>query len=187
MPGAEDVTVLLRELRSGDSDAGERLFALVYTDLKAMARRELRREKHDHTLQATALVHEAYLRLAGKSDAADRQHFFAMASRAMRCILIDHARNKDRDKRGGGWKRVELDQAVAGAATRGVDLLALEDALEKLESTHPERVRLVELRYFGGLSLEDACAVMGTSRATAKREWAAAKVWLFRELSAHEH
>jgi RNA polymerase sigma factor (TIGR02999 family) len=184
--GSEEVTKLLGELRAGDPAAGDRLFAMVYEDLKSMAQRELRRERHDHTLQATALVHEAYVRLAGKTDVEDRQHFLAMASRAMRCILIDHARAKDRDKRGAGWQRIELDKAVAGAATRGVDLLALEDALAKLDQTHAERARLVELRFFGGLSLEDSCAVLGISPATAKREWAATKVWLFRELSAHE-
>jgi RNA polymerase sigma factor (TIGR02999 family) len=183
MSDAGQVATLLRELNAGSDSAADELFALIYADLRAMARRQLR--GRNHTLQATALVNEVYLRLVAQPGAGpiDRERFLGLAARVMRQVLIDHIRGKQRAKRGGGWERIALDEAVLGSRSQGVDLLALEEALSKLSASHPERVHLVELRYFGGLTLEEACPVLGISAATAKREWAATRVWLFRELT----
>jgi RNA polymerase sigma-70 factor (ECF subfamily) len=187
MADRHEVTVLLGQVQSGQREATDRLLTLVYDDLRALARRQLSGQAPGHTLQPTALVHEAYVRLVGPAGDKlnNREHFLAVAAKAMRCILIDHARGKGRDKRGGGggWERVELDQVVTGAADRGVDLIVLEEALIRLEAVNPERVRLIEFRFFAGLTLEEAGAVLGVSLATVKREWAATKVWLFRALA----
>jgi RNA polymerase sigma factor (TIGR02999 family) len=183
MYDAEHVSALLQQLNAGHDSVAEELFPLIYADLRAMARRQLR--GRNHTLQATALVNEVYLRLAAQPGAGpiDRERFLGLAARVMRQVLIDHIRGKQRAKRGGGWERVALDEAVLGSRSQGVDLLALEDALSRLGEIHPERVRLAELRYFGGLTLEETSSVLGISVATAKREWAATRVWLFRELT----
>jgi RNA polymerase sigma-70 factor (ECF subfamily) len=184
-PASEDVTALLRAWSQGEADAGERLLRIVYGDLRRQAARLLRRERRDHTLEPTALVHEAYLRLVDWHDAdwRNRTHFFAVAARAMRRILVDHARRHGAGKRGGSRERVTLDESrVARPGAFDVDVLALEDALAELQALDPEKVRLVELRFFGGLGVEEAAAVLGVSRSTVNREWRLARAWLFRRL-----
>jgi RNA polymerase sigma factor (TIGR02999 family) len=178
------VTQLLNDLRAGRFGASDQLLALLYDDLKAMARRQMNGQARSHTLQPTALVHEAYVRLAGSGvGASSREHFLALAAKAMRCVLIDHARAKGRDKRDGGRERVELDEAIGAVSERGLDLIALDEALSALEQMDAQRASLVELRFFGGLTLEEAARMLDISLATAKREWNGAKVWLFRRLS----
>jgi RNA polymerase sigma factor (TIGR02999 family) len=180
-----EVTLFLQEAAAGSSKAADRLLPLVYGELRALAQRQLGRESAGHTLQATALVHEAYLRLIDQTKARfqDRNHFFAVAATAMRRILIDHARTRGRAKRGGGAVRVELDAAADAAAASGIDLIALDDAMVKLEAVDPRKARLVELRYFGGLTIEETAALLDISLATAKREWLVAKGFLYREMT----
>jgi RNA polymerase sigma-70 factor (ECF subfamily) len=183
-----DITRLLREWQRGDSQALERLVPLVYAELHALASRYLSRERQDHTLQTTALVHEAYLRLAGQQmDWRNRAHFFGIAAKLMRRILVDHARRDHRVKRGGGALHIPLDAVEppsAGPPLHPIDAYALDRALLRLEAVDAEQGRLVELRFFGGMTIEEAAEVMGISTATAKREWAVARAWLYRELSA---
>jgi RNA polymerase sigma factor (TIGR02999 family) len=184
-----EVTRLLHDLQEGDEGAGERLAALVYAELREVAARHLRAERPDHTLTPTALVHEAYLRLAGQQETAwqSRAHFFAMAARAMRRILVDHARARRAAKRSGG-ERVPLDDAsdvIAGAddaQARAIDLVALDDALARLTALDPRQARVVELRYFAGLEIEEVAELLGVSGMTVKRDWRLARAWLFREL-----
>jgi len=181
----EDVTQLLNAIEHGDPQAAERLLPLVYEELRRLAAQKLAQEKPGQTLQATALVHEAYLRLVGKGDEPPwngRGHFFAAAAEAMRRILVDQARRKKRPKHGGDRRRIELDEALSAADPRH-DLLALDDALTQLAAREPVKAELVKLRYFAGLSLEDAAACLGVSPATAKRYWAVARAWLFAALS----
>ena len=188
VPAAE-ITSLLEAWGGGDAAAGERLFHAVYADLHAQAARAMRRLPSGHTLQTTALVHEAYLRLADRPGVVwhGRAHFFGVAARAMRHALIDHARARRAAKRGGGARQITLsdtdapDPAAAGA-TAAIELLALHEALERLAALDPEQARLVELRYFGGLSIEETAEALGMSTATVKREWAIARAWLRLEL-----
>lgn len=183
-----DVTRLLDAAAAGKSQAAEGLLPLVYNELRKLAAARLAAEKPGQTLQATALVHEAYLRLIGPEGGraySGREHFFGAAARAMRQILVDLARQKNADKRSGDRQRLPLD-AVAEATTDGspvVDLIALDEALTRLAIEDPEKARLVELRYFAGLSVEDTAAALGISPATAKRHWVYARSWLFGELS----
>lgn len=184
---ATEVTRLLRAWRGGSPQALDRLMPLVYDELHAMAARQMAREWRVSTLQTTALVNEAYLKLVGQRDVdwQNRAHFFALAARLMRRILVDNARRDLRPKRGAGLPAVPLDEAIA-APERDVDLvdtLALDAALQKLEALDPDQVRVVELRFFGGLTIEETAEVTGTSPATVKREWALAKGWLHRELA----
>ena len=160
----------------------ERMIADAYRELHAVAERMLGRERADHTLQPTALVHEAWLRLGGDTRWNDRTHFVATAARAMRRVLVDHARGKNRDKRGGEWTRVELDPDVAGRAGRDVDLVALDAALAELEEVAPRQARLVELRFFGGFEVEEAARLLGVSEPTAARDWRFARAWLARQI-----
>ena len=181
----EDVTQLLNAIEHGDPQAAERLLPLVYEELRRLAAQKLAQEKPGQTLQATALVHEAYLRLVGKGDEPPwngRGHFFAAAAEAMRRILVDQARRKKRPKHGGDRRRIELDEALSAADPRH-DLLALDDALTQLAAREPVKAELVKLRYFAGLSLEGAAAALDISPATAKRYWAVARAWLFAALS----
>lgn len=184
---SQDITGLLREWSGGDREAFERLVPLVYKELHRQAAAYLRRERADHTLQATALINEAYLKLVDQKsiDFEDRTHFFAISARLMRQILVDHARTRTRDKRGGPEAvKVELEAAAnVGLAAPRVDLIALDDALERLARLDEQQARLVELRYFSGLTLEDTAAALGISRATAARDWNVAKAWLKRELT----
>lgn len=193
MPSIEqqpDLTVYLRRWRNGDADARDALLAKVYEQLRQMARSRLRGERSDHTLDTSALVHEAYLRLAdaGGTDWQDRAHFFAVASTAMRRVLIDHAKQRQAEKRGGGLVRVDLDDAHLGsaltaAASAPEALLALNDSLEKLELIHPRHAKALELRYFVGLTLAEVAEVLGTSAPTVLRDLRFAQAWLARELS----
>jgi len=179
------VTALLREWRAGDAAALDRLMPLVYDELRAQARRLLRAERGPVTLQATGVVHEAYLRLVGGQPAAweDRAHFFGVASRLMRQVLVDHARARLALKRGGGATLVELAEVPAPEAPR-VDVLALHAALDRLAALDAAQERIVELRYFGGLTVEETALVLSVSPATVKRDWASARAWLLRELGA---
>jgi RNA polymerase sigma factor (TIGR02999 family) len=186
-----DVTQLLAAARVGDAAAAERLFAAVYADLKRIARRQRAGQPPGATLSTTALVHEAYLRLArpGNLDLNDRTHFFAVAARAMRQIVVDNARRRSADKRGGGELAVELDEGriaaeegFAAVPGREAELLALDGALDKLEQVDDRLARVVELRFFAGLTFEEIASGMGLSDRTLKRDWRRAKAFLYREL-----
>ena len=188
-PAAPSVTELLRAWGAGDAGAGEALVPLVYAELRRQARLALRREGEGHTLQPTALVHEAWLRLEGQHDARweSRTQFLAVAAQAMRRVLVDHARTRRALKRGGGGAQVTLgaaDRAAAAPDTApdAVDVLALDEALARLATLDPRKARLVELRYFAGLSIPEAAAALGISQATVGREWSVARMWLRREL-----
>jgi RNA polymerase sigma-70 factor (ECF subfamily) len=183
----QPVTELLRAWGAGDAAASEALISLVYGELRRQAGRALRREREGHTLQATALVHEAWLRLDGQHGVPweSRTQFLAVAAQMMRRVLVDHARTRQALKRGGGETQVTLGEAVnAVAAPDAVDVLALDDALARLAVVDPRKARLVELRYFAGLSIPETAAALGISLATAGREWAVARMWLRRELEA---
>jgi RNA polymerase sigma factor (TIGR02999 family) len=178
------VSKLLLNWGQGDQDAREALIPLVYDELRRLARRHLRRERPDHTLQSAALVHEAYLRLIHEDAPQwqNRAHFFGVAAQLMRHILVDHARNRLAAKRGAGAPRLTLDPQIALPQKREVDLVALDDALNQLAALDPQQSRLVELRFFGGLSIEETSVVLGISQATVKRDWATARAWLRREM-----
>jgi RNA polymerase sigma factor (TIGR02999 family) len=183
-----EVTRILSAIEQGDPQASEQLLPLVYNELRQLASQKLAQEKPGQTLQATALVHEAYLRLVDVDQAQQwdsRGHFFAAAAEAMRRILIDQARGKQSQKRGGGMRRVELDaggQLAAPEENAAEDLLALDEALQQLEIEDPLKARLVKLRYFAGLSLQAAAEALGISFASAKRQWVYARSWLYGKL-----
>jgi RNA polymerase sigma factor (TIGR02999 family) len=185
---AEGVTRLLLEWRNGDASALDRLVPLVYEDLRRLAHRCLRREREGHTLQTTALVNEAYLRLVGSSRVQwqDRAHFFALATQLMRRVLVDEARRRNVQKRGGEQTRVALEEADAIAPERHLDLVALDDALRRLSDVAPRKARVVEMRFFGGLTIEETAAVLEISTDVVKREWRTAKLWLLRALTEVE-
>ena len=180
-----DVTDLLLSWRHGDPAALDRLLPLVYDELRRVARRRLQGEALGHPLQATALVHEVYLRLVDvdRMTVANRAHFFGVAATLMRQILVDHARRQRADKRGGGVTLLSLDDAKPTAWTSSVDVLALDEALDALAATDSRHCQVVELRFFAGLTIDEAAAALGISSATVEREWALAKAWLFRRLS----
>jgi RNA polymerase sigma factor (TIGR02999 family) len=178
-----DVTLILRQIEAGETGAAERLFSLVYAELKKLAVARLEHEKPGQTLQPTALVHEAYLRLVGDQHFENRCHFFAAAAEAMRRILIDRARQKKSEKRGGGRARIQVDPEHMVAPARSEDLLALDDALNRLAARDPRKAKLVELRFFAGLPLDRVAEVLGISPATADRDWAYARAWLHDEIS----
>lgn len=179
------VTRLLDELSTGREQAFDELLPLVYRELRRRAAGHLRRERQNHTLQPTALVHEAFLKLVEQRDVRwqNRAHFFAVASQAMRRILVDHARTHQRIKRGGGGPQVTLDEAMMAAESRSIDIMALDQALQRLGRVDPRQARVVEMRFFGGLSVEETAEVLDVSPATIKREWTMAKAWLHAELS----
>ena len=178
------VTELLVRWRSGDGDALQSLMPLVYEELRRLAHNYLRRERSDHTLQSTALVHEAYLRLVGSAPAQwqDRAHFFGIAAHLMRQILTEYARGRNTAKRGGGVCKLTLDDAEQRPERLDVDMVALDDALNALAKIDPQQCRVVELRFFAGLSIEDTAEALGLSASTIKRDWNTARVWLYREL-----
>jgi RNA polymerase sigma factor (TIGR02999 family) len=182
------ITQLLQQWHEGNSEALETLMPLVYNELKRLAGSYLRRERADHTLQSAALVNEAYLRLVDQTQTRwqNKAHFFGIAAQMMRRILADHARGHNAAKRGAGMPELELDEAIAQAQTRSVDFLDLEEALQKLEKLDAQQGKIVELRFFSGLSIEDTANVLGISPATVKRDWAAARAWLFREIGARQ-
>ncbi len=182
------VTQLLAELRAGRPDVAEQVLPLVYDELRAIAARHMRRERPGHTLQATALVHDAFLKLVDQTrvEWQDRAHFFAIASQAMRRILVDHARARAAAKRGAGAAAVSMDETVLlgeQSALSPEELLSLDAALDELASLDPGHARIVELRYFGGMTIEETAAALGMSPATLKREWSLARAWLRRRLS----
>jgi RNA polymerase sigma factor (TIGR02999 family) len=185
-----EVTQILSAIDAGDPRAAEQLLPLVYDELRKLAALKLLQVIPGQTLQATALVHEAYMRLVATSDNENdgswngRGHFFAAAAEAMRRILVDRAREKAADKRGGAWKRVALDRAEGAAGAPPEDLLALDEALEQLERLDPCAARLVKLRYFAGLTVEQAAVTLGVSAATAYRYWSFARAWLHSQLAA---
>jgi len=176
---------ILSAIVAGDDADAQRLLAMVYDDLRQLARRYMEQERKGHTLQATALVNEAYLKLIDqtKVDWRGRSHFFAVGAQAMRRVLVNHAKSKKRLKRGGKGKRVPLDEPLAISAERDDDVLALDEALEKLAALDPRQAKLVEHRFFGGLSVEETAEVLGVSKRTVEREWTACRAWLRRELS----
>lgn len=179
------VTELLREWSEGREEAREALLGLVYTPLRQIAERHLAREREGHTLQPTALVHELYLKLVGQRNVAwnDRVHFFAVAAQVMRRILVDHARRKKSDKRGGGVTPLTIGAALDLAAAENFDVVALDVALENLEKIFPQQARIVELRFYAGLTIDETAAVLGVSAATISREWTMARAWLRREMN----
>lgn len=179
-----DVTVILNRIGEGDERAVDELLPLVYTELRGIAEHALRGERSGHTLQATALVHEAYLRLVGTERMAfeGRAHFLAAGAQSIRRVLIDHARRRGREKRGGGWRRVSMDGSDPADGGRWVDVVDLHEALTHLAQVSERQARLVELRFFGGLTNEEAAVVLGVSLRTVTGDWAMARAWLRREL-----
>jgi RNA polymerase sigma factor (TIGR02999 family) len=181
---SHSITHLLNEWSDGDRRALDKLTPLVYEELRHQAARYLRRERPGHTLQTTALIHEAYLRLIDAKDVhwQSRTHFFAIAANIMRRILVEHARRRAADKRGGSQLRVQLDEKLAVADAGDVDLLAIDEALDTLAAIDPQQARVVELRFFSGLNVEETATVLGVSPKTVKRDWSVARAWLRREI-----
>jgi RNA polymerase sigma factor (TIGR02999 family) len=176
-----EVTRLLVRLTDGDGAVLDELLPLVYAELRRLASSYLRRERQGHTLQPTALVHEAYLRMIDQTQAhwQNRAHFFGVAAQMMRRILIDHARAQQAEKRGGEFQKLSLDENIDVSGQRADELVALDDALERLAQIDPQKSRIVELRFFGGLSVEETAEVLGVSAPTVKRQWRMAKAWLY--------
>ena len=187
-PSPRTVTRLLHAWRRGDTAASDQLLALLYGDLKMRARLQLRRERPDHTLQPTALVHEAYLRLVRQSDVTwqNRAQFLGLAAMMMRRVLVDHGRSRGADKRGALWLRVPLEPDAGSSPPPEADFGDLEKALAELALQDPRQAKLVELHVFGGLSHEDAAEVLGVSASTSQKDWRMARAWLFRRLRQHE-
>jgi len=183
-----DVTALLSELTQGNQDAAEKLIPLVYDELKRLARSYMRRERSDHTLQTTALVHEAYLKLIRQqvTNWQSRSHFFGIAAQLMRRILIDYARGHLREKRGGAKVVLALNEALVFSPEHSEELVRLDEALERLSKLDPRQGKVVELRFFGGLSVEETAEFLGISPKTVKRDWAVAKAWLHGELRRND-
>jgi RNA polymerase sigma factor (TIGR02999 family) len=186
MDDSHKITRILGEWRDGNRDALDELIPLVYDELHRQAKRFLRHERGNHTLQTSALINEAYLKLVGQRNVGfeSRTHFFAIAARLMRRILVDHARSKHREKRGGDATELPLDEALYVAERQpNVDLVALDEALNRLAEVDPQQARIVELRYFSGLTLEETAAAMKISRTSVAEDWNVAKAWLHRELT----
>jgi RNA polymerase sigma factor (TIGR02999 family) len=179
-----DISELLRAWSEGDQAALDQLIPLVYNELRRMAAGYLRRRGAQNSLQPTAVVHEVYLRLLGQRDVQfeSRAQFFGLASHLIRTVLVDHVRQRQAAKRGGGWRKVELTEALDIAQSRDVDMIALDHALETLSARDPQQGRIVELRYFGGLTIEDTAKFLKISPATVKRDWNLARAWLYREI-----
>lgn len=186
MEQKHSITQMLREWSDGDREVLEELMPLVYDELRKQARRYLRRERPNHTLQTTALIHEAYLKLIDQRDVNwdSRTHFFAVAANMMRRILVDHARSKHREKRGGAGENLPLEEAMLVVSDeQNIDLIALDQALNRLAEFDEQQARIVELRYFSGMSLEETAAALNISRTTVANDWSLAKAWLHRELT----
>jgi RNA polymerase sigma factor (TIGR02999 family) len=186
MQESEQITLLLKEWGDGNEAVLDRLMPQVYDELRRQASRYLRKERPGHTLQTTALIHEAYIKLIGQDHVEwqSRSHFFAIASQAMRRILVDHARTRHREKRGGPGENLPLDDAyMVGTPEKSVDLIALDEALVRLESLDRRQAKVVELRYFSGLSNDEAAEVLGVSNATVRNDWTMAKAWLHGQIS----
>lgn len=185
----QEITELLRDWEQGRQSALEKLMPLVMAELRRLAKGYLRRERPGHTLQTTALVNEAYLKLAGQNQVhwQNRNHFFAIAAQCMRRILVDYAKARRREKRGGAERRVELSEAVSMSVEQSEELLALDEALRRLAAEDERKGKVVELRYFGGYSVEEIAAMLGISEATVARDWRMARAWLRREVSVSSH
>lgn len=179
-----DVTILLERAGAGDAAAAEEILPLVYDELRRLARSYLQGERPDHTLQPTALVHEAYIRLVDwkKADWQSRGHFFSVAAQLMRNILVDHARKKNAEKHGGGLQRIDLDDSSGFSSDAGVDLLDLDEALNELVKLDERHAKMVELRFFAGLTLEQTAEALGVSSATVSRDWNFVRAWLYKRL-----
>jgi len=184
MPDAGEITLALQRLRAGQPDAQSRLIQLVYAELRRIASRQLRGERSNHTLQSTALVHEAYLSLLGGSGAdwQDRAHFFSSAACAMRHILVDHARAARAQRRGGGAVPAELNEQIVGIENRTEEILAVDQALRRLHEISPRQETIVEMRFYAGFTEEEVAEILHLSERTVKREWAVARAWLFGEM-----
>jgi RNA polymerase sigma factor (TIGR02999 family) len=187
-PAKQDVTQLLKAWSSGEQEALDQLIPLVYHELHRLAHRYMGRERGAHTLQSTALVHEAYERLIHLKDVSwqNRAHFFAVSAQVMRRILVDYARARRYSKRGGEWRQVPLNEAVALFRDRQTDIVALDDAIKTLAGIDARKSQVVEMRFFGGLSIKEVAEVLSVSEETILRDWRLAKVWLLRELSQNE-
>ena len=188
MTATSGLTQLLNDWQDGDRTALDKLTPLIYDELRRIAHRYVQRERNRHTLQTTALVNEAYLRLAAQEKPGwqDRAHFFAVTATVMRHILIDHARRRHYLRHGGELKQVSLAEASVMSTERAAELVALDEALDELKDLDPRKCRVVELRYFGGLSLEEAANALGVSVMTVRRDWRAAKAWLFRRIAGSD-
>lgn len=188
MTSSQNITKLLIDWRNGDQEALNQLMPLVYEELRRMANYYMRNERKGHTLQTSALVNEAYLRLVDHENIEwqNRSHFFGLAAQAMRRILVDHARSRNYQKRGGEAERVSLDEAATFAEERATELIALDEALQELAKLDARKSQIVEMRYFGGLTGEEVAEALGISTATVSRDWETAKAWLLRELSRKE-
>lgn len=182
---SKDVTILLNQINEGDASAPEELLPLVYSELRKLAGGYLKNERPDHTLQPTALVHEAYIRLVDwqNTDWENRAHFFAVAAQVMRNILVDHARKKKAEIHGGNLQKLALEEAISFSHTKEVDLVDLDDALQDLAKLDERQSKIVELRFFAGLTIEETAHALGISTMTVSREWNFAKAWLYRRLS----
>jgi RNA polymerase sigma-70 factor, ECF subfamily len=187
-PDPSNVTALLNRMRRGDREAGDEVAGLVYGELHRIASREMRHEREGHTLQTTALVHEAYMRLAGSQslEIQNRGHFFAVASQQMRRILVDHARSSGAQRRGGSAIKVDLDKLQVAAAERSIDVILLDESLRELERLEPRAAKVVELRYFGGYTDKEVVEALGVSLATVRREWEFARSWLFDKMQGRK-
>lgn len=181
----KQITSVLQAISQGNHEATDRLMPLVYDEMRDLAAQYMRQQPLGHTLRSTALVNEAYLKLCGQNheDWRSRTHFFAAGAQAMRRILVDHARGKSRQKRGGELRRVEFDEDLLGTSQRDEDILALDEALTKLAELDPRQARIVEMRFFGGLTVQEVAEALGISRRTVELEWAMIRAWLRRELS----
>jgi RNA polymerase sigma-70 factor (ECF subfamily) len=188
MSDTHDVTLLLSALGRGEQDAASKLIPVVYDELRRLAASYMRRERQDHTLQATALVHEAYVKLIEQRSVnwQSRAHFFGVAAQLMRRILIDHARGHLRQKRGGEHQKVSLDEAFIFSGQQSAELLALDESLQRLTKMDARQGRIVELRFFGGLSVEEAAEVLKVSPKTVKRDWSVARAWLYADMKEHD-
>jgi RNA polymerase sigma factor (TIGR02999 family) len=182
-PNPGEVTQLLKAMHDGNSGAADRLLPLVYTELHRLAQAYMRRERPDHTLQATALINEAYLRLAGEDiDWNSRAHFIGLAAHVMRQVLVDYARQHNAERRAGGLNRVEMHDDLAISPDRLDEVASIDQALSRLAAQNPRQARVVELRYFGGLSVEQIAQVLAVSPRSVKRDWSLARIWLFRQM-----
>jgi RNA polymerase sigma factor (TIGR02999 family) len=178
------VTILLQAMNRGDKSAADQLLPLVYSELHRLAKGYMSRERRDHTLQPTALINQAYLRIAQQENVEwqNHAHFIGFAANVMRRVLVDHARERNAAMRGGKQIRVDLDEGLAVSKERSAEILLLEDALTRLEQLNPRQAKVVEMRYFGGLSVEEVASVLGIASRSVKRDWALARMWLFEEI-----